>query len=296
MSTIAYGAEKINALQYALGGKPPARSGKQARMLLKKYAAERFKTLKAALREEVRLTAHIRDRLFSRISKDDPGVKRTTEEVRRFVERRRKRKIPRPKIRRIEPRFVAAPFALFRVPPYDDGFVSTTGGEGNSVSVDKEAGNYKIGLFSAGDGLQAGSAGVGIWFFSTVSDPMTRVGAELDYSDNWYTVPYWNVAANELRTRIWVWGDKEQNWVVQSGDLQPSWGDRVSGWDGHGNDESGQTSQIFTFFPAQANQFYLAWIWSGGSVYAENKPFGPGFSQVDFSTAVPAVAFGGIFR
>ena len=71
MSTIAYGAEKVKALQDALGGSLPAHARKQPRMHLDKFVAERFEALKAAREEAARLNAPIRDRLFGHILKDE---------------------------------------------------------------------------------------------------------------------------------------------------------------------------------------------------------------------------------
>src|SRR5215471_18739348 len=155
MSTIAYGAEKVKALQYALGGKPSEGSGKRARMSLEKFVTDRFKTMKAARQEEARLSAPIRDRLISQILKDDPSVKHSIEERQRSYKRGLKRKIPQPKTMKIEPRFVTGSYAWVKAPPYDDQWSS-----GGNASADKASGTYKIDVASFGGGSAEAAAGI----------------------------------------------------------------------------------------------------------------------------------------
>jgi hypothetical protein len=294
MSTIAYGAEKVKALQLALGGSLPAQAGKQPRLRLDKFVAERFKVLKAEREEAARLTAPIRDRLFSHIPKDDPGVKRSIQETRKFFERRLKRKIPQLETMRIEPRFITGSSFWLKVPPYDDAW--TFNPAGTVAGADKVAGNYNMAVQSVGDGSREAAAGIAIWFFCLASDPMQRVAALLDYSDDWWDMASGYVAHNDLRTRIWVWGHTEQNWLAQS-DLRPSWSDGVGWFEEHGNDPAGDSGRISieTFFPAEANNWYEAWIWTDASVYADGGFWGAAASSIQFSTAVPMVVFGSLF-
>ena len=297
MSITAYGAEKVKVLERALGGKPPTQSGKQARMRLDRFVNDRFKTLRAERQESARLAAPIRDHLFNHISKDDSSVRHSIEKMRRFLERRPKPKIPQPRVKRMVPRFTSG--VWFKVPPYDDGFVFTTGNPGSFVSDDKDAGNYFLAPVSGGSndvGLAEVAAGIAVWFYCMTEDPMQRVAALLDYSDAWGDSPLGASATNDLRTRIWVWGPTEQKWVVQS-DLQPSHGDAVGGFGGHGNYPPGDSGRISieTCFPAQANQWYEAWIWSDAWVYTDSGIFGSAFSWIVFSAAVPLVTFGSLF-
>ena len=293
MSTIAYGAEKVKALQDALGGSLPAQARKQPRMHLDKFVAERFEALKAAREEAARLNAPIRDRLFGHILKDDPLVKGSSEQRRKVCERRLKRKIRQPETRRIEPRVLTGSNIWLKAPPYDDEWSSNDAN--GMAAADKAAGNYNMAVQAIGDGFHEAAAGIGVWFFYTASDPMQRVAALLDYSDDWWDVADLYVAHNDLRTRIWVWGDTEQNWVAQA-DLQPSWSDGASWFDHHGNDPAGDSGwiSIETYFPAEANRWYEAWIWSDASVYGDGGFGGFGASSIHFSTAVPLVVFGGL--
>jgi hypothetical protein len=293
MSIIAYGAEKVKALQDALGGSLPAQARKQPRMHLEQSVAERFKALKAEREEAARLAAPMRDRLFSHTPKDEPGVKRSIEQTRKSYERRLKTKIRHPKTIRIEPRFITGSNFWLKVPPYDDDFAFQTASA--TAGADKVAGNYNLAVQSIGDGSHEAAGGVAVWFFCTTSDPMQRVAAVLDFSDDWWDSASGYVAHNDLRTRIWVWGDTEQNWVTQS-DLQPSWSDGVGWYESHGNDPAGDSGRISieAFFPADANQWYEAWIWSDASVYADGGFWGIAGSSIKLSTAVPLVVLGSL--
>jgi hypothetical protein len=293
MSTLVYGAEKVKALQDALGGSLPAQARKQPRLHLEKLVAERFKALKTEREEAARLAAPLRDRLFSHIPKDDPGVQRSIEQTRKDYERRLKRKVRHPETLRVEPRFVTGSGFWLKTHPYDDGFSFTTANA--TAGADKAAGSYSMTVQSVGAGSREAAAGVAVWFFCTASDPMQRVAAVLDYSDDWWDSAYGYVAHNDLRTRIWVWGDTEKNWVGQS-DLQPSWSDGVGWFESHGNHPAGDSGRISieTFFPAQANSWYEAWIWSDASVYADGGFWGFAGSSIQLSTAVLLVVFGSL--
>jgi hypothetical protein len=293
MAIIAYGAEQVRALQHALGGSLPAQAGKQPRMRLDKFVAERFKVLRSEREAAARLATPIRDRLFSHIPKEDVAVKRSIAETRKFFERRLKRKIPQPETMRIEPRFITGSNFWIKVPPYDDAW--TFNPPHTNAGADKVAGNYNMAVQSFGDGSCEAAAGIAVWFFCTASDPMQRVAAVLDYSDDWWDAASGYVAHNDLRTRIWIWGNTEQNWLARS-DLQPSWSDGVGWWEDHGNHPAGDSGRIAieTFFPAEANQWYLAWIWSDASVYADGGIFGAAGSSIQFSAAVPLVVFGSL--
>jgi len=298
MATIAYGVEKVKALQHALGGSLPAQAGKQPPLRLEKFVAERFKVLRAEREEASRLAAPIRDRLFSHIPKDDLGVKHSLQETRKFFKRRLKRKIPQPETMRIEPRFVTGSNFWFKVPPYDDDW--TFNPPGTVAGADKVAGNYNMTVQESGDPSQLrgpdAAAGIAVWFFCLASDPMQRVAALLDYSDIWWDNAFGYVAHNDLMTRIWVWGHTEQNWVAQS-DLQPSWSDGVGWFEGHGNYPAGDSGRIAieARFPAEAKNWYQAWIWSAASVYADSGLWGSAASAILFSTSVPYIFFGSLF-
>jgi hypothetical protein len=83
--------------------------------------------------------------------------------------------------------------------------------------------------------------------------------------------------------------------VSGSGSL--SWSDGVGWFESHGNDPAGDSGGISneTFFPAQANQWYEAWIWSDASIYADGGFWGIAASSIQFSAAVPFVVFGSLF-
>lgn len=294
MSIIAYGAEKVQALEYALAGRPPARAGKEPLAQLQQFVAERFKSLTAAREENARLTAGIRDRMFGHIAKDDPAMKRGLADTRKAYERRLKGKIRLPDLTKIEPRFVTGSAFWLKAPPYDNAWRWTAGT--STAGADKTAGSYTMATQSIGDGSCEAAAGVAVWFHCTTTDPMQRVAALLDYADDWWDSASGYVAHNDLRTRIWVWGHTEQKWVGRS-DLSPSWSDGVGWFESHGNDPSGDSGRtsIETFFPADANNWYQAWIWSDASVYADGGMFGIAASSIQFSAQIPFVVFGSLF-
>jgi hypothetical protein len=293
MAVIAFGAEKVKQLEYALGGKRPARSSKEPRARLQKFVEQHSRNQKATRVRNARLTGKVRDRVLGAvISKDDPALKRNVEDARKAFQLRLKRKIRKPRIEKIEPRFISGSGFWLKAPPYDDDWAT---GAGN-VSADKVAGNYDMAIQSFGDGYMEDAAGVAVWFFCTADDPMQRVAALYNYSDDWWDSAFGYVAHNDLRTRIWVWGDTEQDWVVRSEEF-PSWSDGVGWFDSHGNDPDGDagTISIQTFFPARANRWYEAWIWSDASIYADGGVFGFAASSIHFSAHVPFVVFGSLF-
>ena len=67
-------------------------------------------------------------------------------------------------------------------------------------------------------------------------------------------------AHNDASSNIWVWGDRENHWVLQAGNFTPAWSDGT-GWNhihGSGGDGSEQfgTESWEAFFPAAANSSY----------------------------------------
>jgi hypothetical protein len=139
------------------------------------------------------------------------------------------------------------------------------------------------------------AAGVATWFFAPAENSQQRVAALFDFSDDWWDSAALYVAHNNLRTRLWVWGDRERRWVTQT-DVSPGWSDGVGWYDSHGNDPQGDsgTLSVQAFFPASANSWYLLWVWSDASAYADGGFFGSAASSIQLDAAVPFVVFGSL--
>jgi hypothetical protein len=87
-------------------------------------------------------------------------------------------------------------------------------------------------------------------------------------------------------------GDSEQGWVTQT-DLSPSWSDGTGWMESHGNKEDARVA-LETFFPARADSWYLAWVWSDASVYGDSGFWGFGASSVHFDATTSLVIFGSL--
>ncbi len=294
MSILAYGSEQVEKLQTALGGTLPADAGEAPRMQLDTFVGERFKATDAMRQATERLTAATRDRVFSHIPQNDLGIKQSVDEARRFYQDRLEHRIRQPALTKVEPRYVTGSGFWLKPPPYDVPWTNTN--NGGQASADNAAGTYSVATQSIASGSVEAAAGLAVWFFCTATDPMQRVAALLDYEDDWWDSAMGYVAHNDLRTRIWVWGNTENAWLTQS-DLSPSWSDGVGWFESHGNDPSGDAGRmaIETFFPAEANNWYLAWVWSDASVFANGGLFGIAASSIQFSVTVPFVVFGSLF-
>jgi hypothetical protein len=230
------------------------------------------------------------------VSKDDAGLKKLKNEIRASRERRKVRKVPKPKPLKIEPRFMVGSNILVKVPPYDGAWQWQSRTGPNCIAQSDPGGTCSLSVGAPGDGstIEA-AAGFFTWFFSPEDNPMQRFAAVVQYSDDWWDSAYGYVAYNNMRTRLWVWGQTENAWVVQS-DESPSWSDAVSWFASHGNDPSGDSGNISneTFFPAMANSWYQAWVWSDAWVYADGGFWGSAASSIIFSSLVPLIVFGSL--
>lgn len=124
----------------------------------------------------------------------------------------------------------------------------------------------------------------------------------------------------EGQARLWVWGDTENDWVVQT-DVSPSWSG-LAGWlDSHtGGEELGgdgpqppaeitlgpngeswpndflQRVSVETFFPARANSWYLGWMWSTVFAKRDGGSFAGSGAYGDlYIDNVPLIVFGSLF-
>jgi hypothetical protein len=161
-----------------------------------------------------------------------------------------------------------------------------------SAQSNAGAGTCDLAAQSFGDHNREGAAGFFAWFFATEDNPMQRFAALVQYSFDWWDDASGYVAHNDLRTRLWVWGHTENRWVGQS-EGSPAWSDGVGWFESHGNSDSGNVSNEM-FFPAIANQWYQAWVWSDASAYADGGFWGIADSSVHFDSVVPFIVFGSL--
>jgi hypothetical protein len=294
MQIIARGSKMVRDLEQALGGTPPKAAVEKSRRELQQVTAARFKAQKRSRDEMARVTKPMQSLMFSHIAKSDPKLKKSIEDMKGVCEHRSKRKIKAPRAEKFEPHFAVGSNFWLKAPPYDTPwtFKSPT----NSASADASAGTYNLAAQSFGDGSGESAAGLGVWFLAPADTPSQRFAAVIDYSDDWWDFASGYVAHNDLRTRLWVWGNTENRWVIQS-DTWLGWSDGVSWFESHGNDPQGDAGRFSaeTFFPASANNWYLAWIWSDASVDSDDGFWGFSASSIQLSISVPLVVFGSLF-
>jgi hypothetical protein len=290
---LARGSDKVKGLERVLGGTPPMASLKRSRAELQRHVAEHFKTQRRARDEMARLAEPFRELAFSHIPKNDPKLKRSIQAVRTAYARRSRRRLKPPKREKFEPRVTVGSNSWFKAPPYDTEWRYAP--SLSLANVNAAAGTYDLAVQSIGEGSGEGAAGMGIWFFAPADDSWQRFAALLDYSDDWWDTAMGYVAHNNLRTRLWVWGDSEQDWVHKE-DVSPQWSDGVGWFESHGNDPQGDSGRISlqVFFPVKANQWYIGWVWSDAWVYANSGLWGFADSTIKFAASVPFVVFGSL--
>jgi hypothetical protein len=277
-----------------MGGAPPAGAVQKSRAALQRHAAAQAKATKLASAEASRLAEPMRKLVFGHIPRDDAVLTKNMEATRALCEQRSKRKRRAPKLEKFEASITVGSIQAIKVPPYDADWAPPAPKSG-AASANKGNGSYHLAAQSLGDGSIAVSAGVAVWFFSPGENLQQRCAALLDYSDDWWDMASGYVAHNDLRTRIWIWGAGEQRWVNQA-DVSPQWSDGVGWWEAHGNDPQGDDARISvqTFFPARASSWYLAWVWSNATIYADSGFWGFAASSVHFDASVPLLVFGSL--
>jgi hypothetical protein len=292
MTVLAYGSKQVRNLEHAIGGAPP-KAGQQApRTWLERHMDGRFKKQQAALKETSGMSERWRELLFKDVAKDDGRLKQLKDQTKARWERLKRRKIERPKRLEIEPRFIVGSSFLLKAPPYD-GAWQWQSASNTKAQSDASTGTCDLAVQSFGNGNVEVAAGFFAWFFAPEDNPMQRFAALLQYTDDWWDDASGYVAHNDLRTRLWVWGMTENRWVVQS-EESPSWSDGVGWFESHGNGGDAGTISNETFFPATANNWYQAWVWSDASVYADSGVFGSADSSIQFDSVVPFMVFGSL--
>jgi hypothetical protein len=293
MGVLVRGAKKVRALQQAIGGTPPKAGANSSRALLDRYMAQQFKQQSTKLQEMSGLSERWRKLLFREVAKDEARLKQLKRETQAQLEKRKNRKIEKPKRLAIEPRFITGSSFLFLAPPYDGAWQWKSDPDSQAQS-NASTGTCDLDVGSIGDGSRAVSAAFFAWFFAPDDNPMQRFAAYMQYNDDWWDSASGYVAHNDLRTRLWFWGMTENRWVVQQ-EADPNWSDGVGWFENHGNDPNGDAGALSNdaFFPASRNNWYQAWVWSNASVYADSGFFGTAGSSLKFNSVVPFMVISG---
>jgi hypothetical protein len=293
MTLLAYGAKKVRALETSLGGKLPKKAADQALAALKQQMRERFLQRNAQIAKMRPLMERGQAPLLELVKADKTAsaslAKRRALTLARGKEKLRFKHEPM----KIDPQMVSGSQFWLKAPPYDVPFNSAHGNASASSNIN--AGVYSLSM-SGGGSSSTASAGVGVWFFSTENNPAQRIAAVFDYDYSWFDSSDWYAAHNDGSTNIWVWGNSENAWLLRQGNYFPSWSDGTGWQEDHGsNGEQDGRESIQGFFPARANSWYLAFIWSEGSCDdSSGSVFGFSFAQQAQSMSVPFVVFGSL--
>jgi hypothetical protein len=293
---VAYGAEKVRALELTLGGKPPKQSRQHAASELHRYVQEEFERRKLMRTKMNALLTRQRE-LLSKITIVDKSTEAYFEELRRKRKKRPqpskpRKRAPHPKI---EPRMVAGSGFWLKVPPYDNQLWAAEGEA--EAAPDALNGTYVLNMAHSSSAYAA----LEIDFYAIEDNPFQRFAAVVDYDYNWYDESnLWAPATNYAETRIWVWGNTENRWVWQQGGFSPNWNDSINNFqqsNGSGGDGSDQfgTESLEVFFPAFGNNWYQVWIWSIGSCGDLNSLPSWSWAWQYQNMQIPFVVFGSLF-
>jgi hypothetical protein len=297
MTLLAYGAKRVSALETTLGGKPPKKAADKALAALKQQMRERFERRNAQMAKMRPLTERIQAPLLDLVKADRAASEAVAKRRSVFLARSKEKLRVKHARLKIDPRMVSGSGFWLKAPPYDVPFNGTAGDA--TASSDINGGAYSLSMTGNGSSAAA-SAGLGIWFFSTEDNPQQRIAALFDYDYDWFDGSTWYTAHNDGSTNIWVHGDSENAWVLQQGGFFPSWSDGTGWLESHGSGGDGSEQfgreSIEGFFPARANSWYLAFIWSEGSCDDHGWTFPGAFSLAlqDQSMSVPFVVFGSL--
>lgn len=297
MTIIVRGSKQVAEFERALCGSPSSTGLQTSRAALTRYLSERVESRRAAQAERAQLTEPLLNLALSHIAQDDPRWGESIEARKAVYARRSKQKLTPPKREKFEAQVRLGSIQAVKVPPYDSDWSWPDTASRVEANADKASGTYHLQMGSVGEHWQDVAAGICVRFAAPVDDPQQRVAALIDYSDFWMDDAFGYVAYNNFKTHLWVWSEATQGWV-STPDVSPQWSDGV-GWfeehgsNGDGSEEDGRIS-VETRFPAFANTWYQAWVWSQVSVYADGGFWGNAFSFTHYETSVPLMVFGSL--
>lgn len=282
------GSEQVGTFEHAIGGRPSDISMQRSREELQRFFTERARARRETQEEMARLLTPGSDLVLGHVGRDGPELAELLEAVKAKGEQRSRHVLrPVPRGESLEARLRLGSIQAIKAPPYD---VSWTAGA--VAAADQNQGTYSMSAESLGTGSDESAAGVAVWFLAPADNAQQRFAVALDYSDVWWDIAAGYVAYNDFVTRLWVWGSTEQKWVIQT-DVSPQWNDGASWFDQHGNYPQGDAGglTVETWFPAEAQRWYLAYIWSDAYVYSQSG-FGSSASSIQFAASVPLMVFG----
>lgn len=293
MTVIARGAKQVAGFEQALGGRPPKEAIRRSQAALRRHFTDYSKGRAKALDEAAKLSEVPRELALAHVDSDDPRLKRQRAARESFYKRASRGKLKSPKPLDVEPNIAIGSIQTIKGPPYDSPWTSSPAGD-TTESANHVTGSYEISARSFGDGGRFAGAGIGLWFFAPADNAAQRVAALHEFSDRWIDSADFYVAHNDLRTRIWVWGHTEGNWVGRT-EVTPSWSDGAGWLETHSNEpgEDGLEASE-AFFPCRAGRWYLVWIWSALSIYAGSGLGHTAISVGRMATTVHFVVFGSL--
>jgi hypothetical protein len=270
-----------------LGGPVPKEAERKSLASLQKIVQERFNQDKQRRAEFAELQAQAQAPLWALIQKDEKAAASVQKLHDLPVLIPPPPKCPAAPPWVMESSYQAGSITVVRTPPYDTGFADAFG-SADSWSDTPEPGicGFKIGQGAHDRAMN----GVGIWFWSTTANPLTRFSAFLTYCFNWSDHSVFSPAYNSASVNLWVWGDQENAWVVEQNGLYPSWNDSTGGIAYHSDSRVGSGS-VHTYFPAAAYRWYLGWFWISGATDYYSGKWGFSNAQAFFNTNVSFVTF-----
>lgn len=289
------GVDQVGQFERLTGGSPPLDAIEHSRASIQRYIEQcRFRrsTLEASYREIVQIE---RERLALSSPVSEAHQSGLADRLRALARQRVALPLGNPKSSKVEPQ-ITLDFTV-KAPAYDTAWAAPPADTG-LASADAGEGTYSLSIASIGAGGLEASAGIGVWFWSAEENPVQRLAALVDYSNDWWEMASQaGIAKNSLRTLLWVWGSTENDWVLQSSVFQPFWSATLTASPGGayaetGNDPNGDSGRVSnaTVFATQANSWYLGWVWSTGYVAATDDTS----SSLKLSVSVPMIVFGAL--
>jgi hypothetical protein len=298
MDILATGAERVRALEIALGGEPP--EDRRSAAELDRHIRQRFERRRMR-RAEAMARLERQNTFIQELRERDPDQYRLLEGLAQ-ASRRQSRVKPRrasedkshqlPELERVEPRIAVGSGFTLKVPPYDDQGQGIQGDGSADASPDALHGSYYLQTDTQCNSAGAW-AGIAVNFFAITDNPFQRFAALVDYDYQWWEGADLFVGAdNNGSTNIWVWGFTEQRWVLQQANVGPWWSADVNNSE-NDDDQLGRES-LQVYFPAFGGNWYKVWFWSSlesdGSCFAWYE----GTSENSISIKIPLVVFGSL--
>jgi hypothetical protein len=297
MNDVVHDDRSASGRMYPEGATPPVETLDLARSLLSAHYAE-FSAKRYRQRMELaRLQDGARRLALAHVQIDSAEFRQLAEAQRALAKRRLKEPMQGPVHIRDRSGGVAQDVLplnqaglTFAVPPYDFDWVS-----GRQQGIEHADRTYDLRVQSIGDGQHDVAAGVGFWFFSGAGNPAQRFAALIDYADVWWNTAVFYVGHNTGRTRLWVFGASERDWVGRA-DQTPSWSDGVGWLETHGNDPEGEAGTVANevYFNAAPNSWYQCWVWSTAEVFGDSGFLGVSMSSIRMDVTLRLAVMGSL--